>query len=74
MDPDTAVGGTLARWAWSELGRSQEQVLSWWACLEVGGRYGMDGEVLGSTAGFLLWWAWLKLMDLPLAGLRPDWT
>lgn len=32
---------------------------------------GMDGELLGSTVGLLLWWAWLTLMDKPLAGLRP---
>jgi hypothetical protein len=24
VDPDTAVGGTQARWAWSELGWSQK--------------------------------------------------
>lgn len=74
MDLDTAVGGTRARWAWSEMGRSQKEVLSWWACLEVDGQgvagTGMDGEMLGSTVGLLLWWVWLKLMDEPLAGLR----
>lgn len=31
VDLDTAVGGTRARWAWSELGRSQKEVLSWWS-------------------------------------------